>query len=349
MRRTFQRLSIGALILLFILSGSPDGFSKGARGFSRSSGRSYSGRSVSKSYNRTYSTPSRSGSTSSSSKLFGRQSSSKSYGKSATPSSQSDSLRRSSAVRQKQNAMSSAKTRSAVSTKGMTSSEKRALKAQQRTATRDLKAENRHLKRQVTLANRETARARRNAREASSPITINNFGSYYPNPGYSLFSLTASMVFANVISGIFFHDYYNHHINHSWLWHYHHPDYDRSHWSHERQMEYERWRAYYDSQAIQSNPNYVDPGANRDEDYIDAYVEKNTDQFYGPNAVEAVTVEELPNEGELREVVLSDAQAQPQKIMVQKKTSGGTWFLLIFGSVLILGVIALVMYNKGYF
>jgi hypothetical protein len=231
----------------------------------------------------------------------------------------------------------------------MTSSEKRALKAQQRTATRDLKAENRRLKRQVTQANRETARERRNAREASSPITINNFGTYYPNPGYSFFSLTASMVFANVISGIFFHDYYNHHINHSWLWYYHHPGYDRSHWSHERQMEYERWRAYYDSQAIQSNPNYVDPGANRDEDYIDAYVEKNTDQFYGPNAVEAVTVEELPNEGEIREVVLSDAQAQPQKIMVQKKTAGGTWFLLIFGSVLILGVIALVMYNKGYF
>ena len=245
--------------------------------------------------------------------------------------------------------MSSAKTRSAVSTKGMTSSEKRALTAQQRKGTRDLKAENRRLKREVTQAKRETAVERRRAREASSPITINNFGGYYPNPGYSLFSLTASMVFANVISGIFFHDYYNHRVDHSWLWYHHHPDYDRSHWSRERQMEYERWRDYYDSQGIQPNPNYVNPGTSRDEDYIDAYVEKNADQFYGQNAVEAVTVEELPNEGELRGIVLSDVQAQPQKIIVQKKTSGGTWFLMIFGSVLIVGVIVLVMYNKGYF
>ncbi|MCZ6677949.1 MAG: hypothetical protein O7E52_11935 [Candidatus Poribacteria bacterium] len=254
--------------------------------------------------------------------------------------------------------MSSAKTGSAVSTKNMTSSQKQGLKAQQRKTTRNLKAENRQLKRQVTRANRETVRARRQARQTQSPITVNNFGGYYPNPGYSIFSLTTSMVFANVISGIYFHDYYNHRLHHSWLWHHHHHDYDRSHWSRERQGEYERWRAYYDSQGVEKNRNYVDPETNRDEDYIESYVEKNADGFYGPNAAEAVTVEALPNESELRDVVLSGVvpdpratatQAQPQRIVVKKKTSGGTWFALVFGSVLIIGIIVLVMYNKGYF
>ena len=260
--------------------------------------------------------------------------------------------------------MSSARTGSAVSTRNMTSSQKRSLQSQQRQQTRNLKAENRSLKRQVRRADRNTARARREAREAQSPITVNNFGMYYPMAGYSIYSLTASMVFANMISGIYFHDYYNHRLRHSWLWYYHHPTYDRSHWSHERQMEYEKWRAYYDSQGIKPDSRYVDPGTNRDENYIESYVEKNPDKFYGENAEEAVTVEELPDEKELRNIVLasdnraastsavqtqSQVQTQPQKIVVQKKTSGGTWFVLVFGSLLIVGVVVLIMYNKGYF
>jgi hypothetical protein len=260
--------------------------------------------------------------------------------------------------------MSSAKTGSAVSTRNMTSSQRRSVQSQQRQQTRNLKAENRSLKRQVRRAERDTARARRDAREAQSPITVNNFGMYYPMAGYSIYSLTASMVFANMISGIYFHDYYNHRLHHSWLWYYHHPNYDRSHWSRERQMEYEKWRAYYDSQGIKPDSRYADPGTNRDEDYIDAHVEKNTDKFYGENAEETVTVEELPDEEALRNIVLagdnqtastsamqtqSQQQAQPQKIVVQKKTSGGTWFVLVFGSILIIGVVVLIMYNKGYF
>ena len=252
--------------------------------------------------------------------------------------------------------MSRSKTRSAVSTKNMTSREKRSLKSQRGKETRNLKAENRRLKRQVTQARRETARERRQARQTQSPITGNNFGAYYPNPGYSIYSLTASMVFANMISGIYFHDYYNHRLHHSWLWHYHHHDYDRSHWSREKQMEHERWRAYYDSQGVKPNSNYVDPGTNRDEDYTESYVDKNSNKFYGPDAVGAVTVEELPNESELREGVLSEgseptsaAAVQTQRIIVQKKTSGAAWFVLIFGSVVIIGIVVLVMYNKGYF
>ena len=123
-------------------------------------------------------------------------------------------------------------------------------------------------------------------------------------------------------------------------------------------MEYERWRAYYDSQGIKPDSRYVDPGTNRDEDYIQSHVEKNADKFYGENAEETVTVEELPDEEALKNIVLagdgqaastSATQTQPQKIVVQKKTSGGTWFVLVFGSILVIGVVVLIMYNKGYF
>ena len=369
MRRPFQKVSIVALLVLFAFSIGSDVFSKGFR----SSGRSYGSRSYSssRSYSRSTSgTSSRSSRTStySSSRSYGsstrassrtaRESTSRSYGRSAVSSSRASAGRSSSAVRQKQSAMSSAKTGSAVSTKNMTTSQKRSLRSQQRKETRNLKTENRNLKRQVRRAERDTARARRDARLAQSQITVDNFGAYYPNPAYSIYSLTASMVFANMISGIYFHDYYNHRLHHSWLWYYHHPNYDRSHWSHQKQMEYERWRAYYDSQGIKPDSRYVDPGTNRDEDYIESHVEKNGDKFYGENAEETVTVEELPDEKALRSIVLAGgsqtqptpaAQAQPQKIVVKKKTSGGTWFVLVFGSILIIGIVVLIMYNKGYF
>ena len=361
MRRLFQKVSIVAVIVLFAFSLGSDVFSKGFR----SSGRSYGSRSYSSS--RSYTRSTRSGTASSrsygssavrSSSRTARASTSRSYGSSTASSSRASAARSSSAVRQRQNAMSSAKTGSAVSTRNMTSSQRRSVQSQQRQQTRNLKAENRSLKRQVRRAERDTASARRQAREAQSPITVNNFGMYYPMAGYSIYSLTASMVFANMISGIYFHDYYNHRLRHSWLWYYHHPNYDRSHWSRERQMEYEKWRAYYDSQGIKPDSRYVDPGTNRDEDYIESHVNENSDKFYGENAEEAVTVEELPDEKELRNIVLtgdnqaastSATQAKPQRIVVQKKTSGGTWFVLVFGSLLIIGVVVLIMYNKGYF
>ena len=368
MKRPFQKLSIVAVLVLFAFSIGSDVFSKGFR----SSGRSYGSRSYSssRSYTRSprSSTSSRTYGSSSvrSSSRTARASTSRSYGSSsAVSSSRPGASRTSSAVRQKQTAMSSAKTGSAVSTRNMTSSQKTVTTmAQKRQQTRNLKAENRSLKRQVRTANRDTARARRQAREAQSPITVNNFGMYYPMAGYSIYSLTASMMFANMVSGIYFHDYYNHRLRHSWLWYYHHPNYDRSHWSHERQMEYEKWRAYYDSQGIKPDSRYVDPGTNRDEDYIESHVNDNADKFYGASAGEAVTVEELPDEEALRNIVLagdsqtsstsgvqtqSQTQTQPQKIVVQKKTSGGTWFVLVFGSLLIIGVVVLIMYNKGYF
>ena len=365
MRRLIQKVSVVTILVLFAFSVSSDVFSKGFR----SSGRSYGSRSYSssRSYSGTTSRSTRSSTSSSrsygsssvrSSSRTASASSSRSYGSGAVKSSRPSAARTSSAVRQKQSAMSGAKTGSAVSTRNMTSSQKRSLQAQQRTGTRNLKAENRSLKRQVRRADRNTARARRQAREAQSPITVNNFGAYYPMMGYSMYSLTASMVFANMISGIYFHDYYNHRLRHSWLWYHHHPNYDRSHWSQERQMEYERWRAYYDSQGIKPDSRYVDPGTNPDENYTESYIEKNPDKFYGENAAGAVTVEELPDEDSLREIVLASSsqsqptpavQTQPQKVVVQKKTSGGTWFVLVFGSLLIIGIVVLIMYNKGYF
>jgi hypothetical protein len=222
---------------------------------------------------------------------------------------------------------------------------------------RQLKAENRSLKRKVTTANRQTASARRQSR---STITVNNFGGYYPMTGYSLYTLQASMLYNNLMFNIYFHDYYNHSIRHSYLWHYHHRDYDRSHWSKEKQEEYEFYKEYYESQGVEPNPNYVDPGTNRDEDFVASYVEENPDKFYGDN-VEAVTVEELPDEKAIKQELLASAETptvtsntqrappQTQRVIVQKKTSGATWFVLIFGSLLVVGVIMLVLYNKGYF
>ena len=173
-----------------------------------------------------------------------------------------------------------------------------------------------------------------------------------------MYSYTASLAFQNLMFGIYFHDYYNHAIRHSYLWHYHHRDYDRSHWSKEKQEEYEFYKEYYESQGVEPNPNYVDPGTNRDEDYVSSYVEKNPDKFYGDD-VEVVTVEELPDEEALKQELLTSAEtptvtsntqrAPPERIIVERRTSGATWFLLIFGSLLVVGVIMLVMYNKGYF
>lgn len=232
------------------------------------------------------------------------------------------------------------------------------MKAQNRKQVRQLKAENRTLKRQNRTANRETARARREGRQT---INVNNFGGYYPMMGYSMYSMGASMAFNNLMFGIYFHDHYNHAIRHSYLWHYHHRDYDRSHWDAKKQAEYEYYRDYYESQGIESNPNYVDPGTNPDENYVASYVEENPDKFYGEGA-EVFTVDELPDEEALKTELLAAAAETPtvttstsrappatRTLVVENKTSGATWFFLIFGSMLVVGVIVLVMYNKGYF
>lgn len=184
--------------------------------------------------------------------------------------------------------------------------------------------------------------------------------------GYSMYSMAASMAFNNLLFGIYFHDYYNHAIRHSYLWHYHHRDYDRSHWSAEKQREYEYYRDYYESQGIEPNSNYVDPGTNADENYTASYVEENPDKFYGENA-EVFTVDELPDEEALKAELLAANEETPtvtasssttpstrappetRTVVIEKKTSGATWFLLIFGSIIVVGVIMLVMYNKGYF
>lgn len=181
-----------------------------------------------------------------------------------------------------------------------------------------------------------------------------------------MYSLAASMAFNNLLFGIYFHDHYNHALRHSYLWHYHHPSYDRSHWSAEKQAEYERYRDYYESQGVEPNENYVDPGTNKDENYTASYVEENPDKFYGDGS-ETFTVDELPDEEALKAELLAAAggeaelataettsnsqRAPPEQrtLVVEKKTSGATWFLLIFGSLLIVGVIVIVMYNKGYF
>ena len=362
MMRKFQQHSFGSTckrllslfaIVLFLLTFVPEvvesrrgGFG-GGRSFSRSSSRSYSRSSSS----RSYSTPKRSTSSSSSRSSYTKpRSTGSSYSGNRTTGT--TSTRNSTTARQKQTATNRAKTTNTTSTRNST-----ATRSQQgRKQVRQLKAENRSLKRKVTTANRQTSQARRQQR---STITVNNFGGYYPMTGYSMYSLQRSMMFNNLLFGIYFHDYYNHSIRHSYLWHYHHRDYDRSHWDAKKQAEYEHYKEYYENQGVEANANYVDPDTNRDEDFAATYVEENPDKFYGDN-VEVVTVDELPDEKALKQELIASAEtptvttntqrAPPsQRIIVEKSTSGGTWFVLIFGGLLIVGGIMLVMYNKGYF
>lgn len=369
-----QDLSIGSKckrilsvlgIILFITAFMPDisesRRSFGGRSFSRSSSRSYSRSSTSRSYSKPKSTYSRSSSTRKSYTSPRTTTSTRSTGSSYSGSrtTRTTTPRTSATARQKQTATNRAKTTNTTSTRNSTASKSRQTTSQQRKQVRQLKAENRSLKRKVTTANRQTVQARRQSR---STITVNNFGGYYPYTGYSMYSLTASMAYNNLLFGIYFHDHYNHSIRHSYLWHYHHRDYDRSHWSKEKQEEYEFYRDYYESQGVEQNPNYVDPGTNPDENYTASYVEANPDKFYGENA-EVVTVDELPDEKAIKEGLLATAETpsvttntqrappepQTKTVIIEKKTSGATWFILIFCSFLIVGGIMLILYNKGYF
>lgn len=381
------------LVLLFTLSLSGELFARRG-GFSRSSSRSFS-RSSSRSSSRSYSSRTSASTRSSSSsrryskpaakpstktskpaiKPSTRKSSSKSYGKtsqnykrpSTAPTkssynSRSSSykrtpFRKSSAIRKKSAAMESAKKSTAVSTKGMTSKDKRDLKARQRKYNRDLKSENRSLKRQVRTARRETSRERRLRRETQWE---RNVYVTYPQRSYTdsllRFGVTMAAINAmgNMYRGIYFYDHYNHGIHHSWLWHYNHHDYDRTHWSREQRMEYARWKAYYDSQGIQANKHYVDSGTNRDEDYIQSYVDQNSSEFYGPNA-EQYEPELMPDESVEPELLLASAEGAARTetvrpvVVVKKKSSAVLWFVVILGALLIVGIAILVMYNKGYF
>ncbi len=362
-----RALSIFGIVLLLFAYAPEEVESRRSFGGGRSFSRSFS-RSSSRSYSRSsrsYTAPKRTSSSSSRSTYTKPRTSTstRSTGSSYSGSRTSRTpTTRSTSARQKQTATNRAKTTNTPSTRNNTAtrSQQRATTAQSRKQVRQLKAENRSLKRKVTTANRQTASARRQQR---STITINNYRGYYPVTTYPYHSLAASMAFQNLMYGIYFHDYYNHSIRHSYLWHYHHRDYDRSHWSNEKQKEYEFYKEYYENQGIEQNPNYVDPGTNRDEDFVASFVEENPDKFYGDN-VEVVTVEELPDEEAIKQELLATAETptanentqrappqQPaeQRVIVENKTSGGTWFILIFGSFLIVGGIMLVLYNKGYF
>ena len=355
-------------IVLFLFSIAPDIVESrrsfgGGRSFSRSSSRSYSRSS------RSYSAPKRTSSSSRSSTSSSRSSyakprtttSTRSTGSSYSGSrtSRPTTTRSSTTARQKQTATNRAKTTNTPSTRKTTANS--TTTAQNRKQVRQLKAENRSLKRKVTTANRQTANARRQQRQT---ITVNNYRTFYnPYSTYSLYSYQRAVLYNNLMFGLYFHDYYNHAIRRSYLWHYHHPNYDRQHWTDDKQKEYEFYKEYYENQGVEQNESYVDPGTNRDEDFVASYVEENPNKFYGDN-VEVVTVDELPDEEAIKQELLATAEtptvntntqrAPPeepvqQRIIVQKKTSGATWFILVFCSLIIVGGIMLVLYNKGYF
>ena len=357
MKRKFQKFSILAVLVVFLFSLAPD-IVESRRGFG--GGRSF-GRSRSFSRSRSY-TPRRSTRSTRTTRTSTRTARSTGSSYSRNSATRSTGTRASTTARQRQTATSRARATTATNRNTTaTRSQQRQAKAQNRKQVRQLKAENHSLKRQNRTANRQTARARREGRQT---INVNNYGGYYPMMGYSMYPLAASMAFNNLMFGIYFHDYYNHSIRHSYMWHYHHRDYDRSHWDAKKQAEYEQYKEYYESQGIEPNPNYVDPGTNRDEDYVASYVEENPDEFYGDGA-EVFTVDELPDEEALKQELLaaetqavssptsttSTTRAPPatRTVVVENKTSGATWFFLVFGSMLVVGVIVLVMYNKGYF
>ena len=320
MKHKLKQLSVLTVLVVFLFSFAPDivesrrfgggrSFSR-SRSYSRSSTRrsatpkrSYSSTRSRSSTNRSYTSPrSTTRTTRSTGSTYSRSSSTRTTG-----------TRTSTTARQRQTATSRAKattpssTRNTTATRNASRSQQRATTAANRKQVRQLKAENRTLKRQVRTADRRTARARR---EQRSTITLNNYHGYYPVMGYPMYSMAASMAFNNMMFGIYFHDYYNHAIQRSYLWHYHHPRYDRSHWSAEKQAEYEFYKDYYESQGVEPNSNYVDPGTNRDEDYIASYVEENPDEFYGDNA-EVFTVDELPDETALKQELLAAAEETP--------------------------------------
>ena len=344
MKRKFQKFSILAVLVVFLFSFAPDivesrrgGGFRGGRSFSRS-------RSYSRSSSRRSSTPRRTyRSTRSQSKPRTSTRATRSTGStySRNSASRSTGTRASTTARQRQTATSRAKAttatnRSTTATRNATRGQQRQVKAQNRKQVRQLKTENRSLKRQNRTANRQTARARREGRQT---INVNNFGGYYPMMGYSMYGMGASMAFNNLMFGIYFHDHYNHSIRHSYMWHYHHRDYDRSHWDAKKQAEYDHYKEYYESQGIESNPNYVDPGTNPDENYVASYVEENPDKFYGEGA-EVFTVDELPDEEALKVELLAAAEETPtvttpatttsttrappatRTVVVQKRTSG---------------------------
>ena len=233
---------------------------------------------------------------------------------------------------------SRARKSTSLASKKMSPKQRRALRVKNRTYKRKLKANQRKTVRQNRVASRNTYNDRYAGRATTNFVYM---------PGYSAYSLTRSMLFANLYMGIYFHDPYRHGLHRSWLWYHHHRDYDTSHWDAKKQAELEKWRAYYENQGVGQEKNYADPGTNRDTDYIKDYVGKNPDQFYGAKASE-VTVEELPDESGAPPGFTQHAEKQ-YNVSVEHSTSGGTWFLLIFGVICVVGIVALKFYNQGYF
>jgi len=249
--------------------------------------------------------------------------------------------RRSTSSRRSRSMSRAARSRS-YAAKKMTPKQRRALRVKNRKYTRQLKSNQRKLVRRQRIASRNTYDTRLAARRYHDIAYV---------PTYSVYSYDASRSFMNglLIGGamIYFHDYYNHRLYHSWLWYHHHRDYDISHWPQDKQRELQQWRDYYENQGIQPDKNYVDPGTSRDTDYIKDYVDKHPDEFYGAKASE-VTVEELPDESG-GPPGYTEPPEREYKVTVERSTSGGTWFLLIFGAICVAGVVAFKLYNQGYF
>lgn len=181
---------------------------------------------------------------------------------------------------------------------------------------------------------RDTYQQRKLSRDSFSII---DFSKHNPVTTYSDYNMLDAAMFGNMMFGLYFHDYYDHSVKHSYLWHYHHQDYDISHWSDEQIQLYHHFMNYYKEQGIEPDARYVDPGTNPDENYISEFVDANAEDFYGDD-VETITVESLPDEDLLAKEFKKHIKPKPPPPAKEKVRGPPHPGVFFFGFVLLVGI-----------
>lgn len=185
--------------------------------------------------------------------------------------------------------------------------------------------------------NRNTFQKRKDDRAVFSVV---DFSKNNPVTSYSDYNMMDAVMFGNMMFGIYFHDYYDHVMPHSYLWHYHHQDYDISHWSDEDIQLYHHFMNYYKEQGTEPDARYVDPGTSADENYIQAFVDANSEDFYGKD-VETVTVESLPDEELLAQEFRQHIKLNAPEEDVYKHTSPSVFMAIYIGLLVLVGIFLL--------
>ena len=186
---------------------------------------------------------------------------------------------------------------------------------------------------------RNTYQQRKLARDS---FAVLDFSKHNPVTMYSDYNMMDAVMFGNMMFGIYFHDYYDHSISHSYLWHYHHQDYDISHWSDEQIELYYHFMNYYKEQGIEPDARYVDPGTYPDENYIFEFVDANAEDFYADD-VETVTVESLPDEAVLAKEFKKHIKPKPPEPEPEEVKGPPHPGIFMFGFVGFIGIVVCVL------